>query len=175
MTYSIFSGWLRVNHRGNGVCRAPRSLGIELHGTDGNAVDSRICALFYHVIPAKAQILKILTKLDSRLRWNDVKVLLHWLRQLRSTALGADGHDMHRGLRIQERGGWFVPGGTDQSVPGRLYCWDSMMRIIFSYSSFRVFRASSAPGKWGSSAKALSRDSRASSFLPSWYWVMPRW
>ncbi len=52
-----------------------------------NAVDLRIFALFYHVISTRVGIPKILKKLDSRLRGNDVKVFLHWLRQFKSTAL----------------------------------------------------------------------------------------
>ena len=51
-----------------------------------NAVDLRICVLSCHVIPEKAGSLKLLKKLDSPLRGNDVKVLLHWLGQPKSTA-----------------------------------------------------------------------------------------
>jgi len=52
--------------------------------------------LFYHVIPAKAGFVKVLKKLDSRLRGNDVKVLLHWLRELESTALPLRGQGSGR-------------------------------------------------------------------------------
>jgi len=41
-----------------------------------NAVDLRICVLFCLFIPAKAGFVKVMKKLDSRLRGNDVKVLL---------------------------------------------------------------------------------------------------
>ncbi len=52
-----------------------------------NVADLRICVLFCLLIPMKAGVLTIMRKLDSRLRGNDVKVLLQWLKQLKSTAL----------------------------------------------------------------------------------------
>ena len=47
--------------------------------------------------PREGGILKVFKKLDFRLRGNDVKVLLHWLRQLESTALpGFQGRERGR-------------------------------------------------------------------------------